>query len=117
MTTLKTITQILALVAVFTFSTSFAEASTLSKGKKTRLHEITKIVDKQIDYPEVAREEGITGTVKAQIQVTETGEIAVEEINGHPQLKDYVQKQLSKVKVDNIGLIGESFIAKFDFRN
>lgn len=117
MTTLKTITQILALVAVFTFSTSFAEASNLEKGKKTRLHQITKLVDQQIDFPEAAREQGITGTVKAQLQVTETGEINVEEINGPSTLTDYVKKQLTKVKVDNIGLIGESFIAKFDFRN
>jgi hypothetical protein len=117
MTTLKTITQILALVAVFTFSTSFAEAATLEKGKKTRLHQITKLVDKQIDYPEIAREKGITGTVKAQIHVTETGGLNIEEINGPSTLTDYVKKQLTKVKVDNIGLIGESFIAKFDFRN
>ncbi|PLX25027.1 MAG: hypothetical protein C0599_01505 [Salinivirgaceae bacterium] len=117
MTTLKTITQILALVIVFTLSTSFAEASNLEKGKKTRLHQITKLVDQQIDFPEAAREKGITGTVKAQLQVTETGEISVEEINGPSTLTDYVKKQLTKVKVDNIGLIGETFIAKFDFRN
>lgn len=116
MNTLKTITQILALVVVFTFSTSVSEASTLNKGKKTRLHQITKLLDHQIEYPAQACEEGITGIVKAQLKVTESGEISVDEINGHPQLTNYVKNQLNKVKVNNIGLIGETFIARFDFR-
>ena len=116
MKTLKTITQILALVVIFTFSTSVTEASTLNKGKKTKLHQITKLLDQKIDFPAQAREESITGIVKAQLQVTESGEISVDEINGHPQLTNYVKNQLSKVKVSNLGLIGETFIAKFDFR-
>jgi len=110
----------LALVMTMTFAfamTSNVNAAELSKNKAVQLSKVQKVMDRAVDFPQEARELGITGTVKAQIEVGLDGKIEVEEINGHPELTAYVAKQLKNVSINDISLTGQSFIAKFDFRN
>jgi outer membrane biosynthesis protein TonB len=116
MKSLKTLT--LAMTMIFAFSlTTNVNASELAKNKVVQLQKVQNAMDRVVDFPQEAKDLGITGTVKAQIEVGIDGKIEVEEINGHPELTAYVSKQLKNVSIDDISLSGQSFIAKFEFRN
>jgi outer membrane biosynthesis protein TonB len=116
MKSLKTLTLVMTMIFAFAI-TNNVNASELAKNKAVQMEKVQKVMDRAVDFPQEARELGITGTVKAQIEVGLDGKIEVEEINGHPELTAYVSKQLQKVSIDDISLSGQSFIAKFDFRN
>jgi hypothetical protein len=75
---------------------------------------IQKTLDKAVDFPQ---ETTVTGTVKAQLNIDENGKVTVQEINGQPELTAHVAKQLEKVTFADYSLTGQTFIAKFDFRN
>lgn len=116
MKSLKTLTLIMTMIAAFTLTTN-VNATELSSNKAVQMAKVQNALDRAIDFPQEARELGITGTVKARVQVTLDGKIEVEAINGQPELTAYVSKQLKNVTVDDISLTGQNFIAKFDFRN
>lgn len=116
MKSLKTLTVLMTMIFAFALTTN-VNASEFSKNKAVQLQKVQNAMDRAVDFPQEARELGITGTVKAQIEVGIDGKIEVEAINGHPELTAYVSKQLQKVSIDDISLTGQSFIAKFDFRN
>lgn len=116
MKSLKTLTLVMTIIFAFTLTTT-VNAAEISKNRAVQMHEVQKVFDRAIDYPEQARELGITGTVKAQIEVTMDGKVEVMEINGHPELTTYVSKQLQNLSINDISLNGQTFIAKFDFRN
>ncbi|MFO7864284.1 MAG: hypothetical protein R6U85_09815 [Salinivirgaceae bacterium] len=107
-----------AIVVLFIgMSSQTVSASGAAEEKRANLIEVKQQIDKQIQFPQAAREAGVTGKVKAQLTISENGRLNVEGINGHPELTQYVQKQLSTVVVNNYMLSGKTFIANFDFRN
>jgi hypothetical protein len=74
-------------------------------------------LDENVDFPMEAKQCGACGIVKAELTVAEDGSLVINEINGHPDFKSYVEKQLNNVTIADYDLIGKTFIAKFDFRN
>ena len=115
MQNLKTLTRIATIVAILFVSTAALKAmnppATMSMVKAQM---IQKTLDKAVDFPQEA---GVTGTVKAQLNIDADGKVTVEEINGQPELKAHVIKQLENVTFEDYSLTGKTFIAKFDFRN
>jgi outer membrane biosynthesis protein TonB len=116
MKSLKTLTLVMTMIAAFIL-TNNVNASEYSENKAVQMSKVQKLMDRAVDFPQEARDLGITGTVKAQIEVGIDGRIEVEEINGHPELTAYVTKQLKNVSINDMSLSGQSFIAKFEFRN
>ena len=116
MKSLKNLTLIMTMIVALSVSHN-VHATELSKIKAVQLEKVQNVMDRAVDFPQDAREQNITGTVKAKLAVTVEGKIEVEEINGHPELREYVSAQLKNVTIDDISLTGKTFIAKFDFRN
>lgn len=79
--------------------------------------QVAQILDRAVDYPQQARESDITGLVRAEVRITESGQFEIKAINGHPELATYVKKQLANVQFNDYSLTGKAFIARFDFRN
>lgn len=76
---------------------------------------IKELVDEQINFPKNFCP-GEQGVVKAQITIDSNQRIKVQEINGCPGFKEYVENQLEDIVVDFPQLIGKSYICKIDFR-
>ena len=84
--------------------------------KAEELAYIQQLIDNHIDYPN-ACDQFDCGIVKAKIIIDRNQGIQVLEINGNPELTDYVRNQLKHVIVAYPRLIGRAFICKFDFRS
>jgi len=124
MTTLKTTNPLfnVVLTTLFVMITSVLIANEPSTDGQYRLTEsqrceIQQLVDHEVTFPEVAKELGISGTVKAQLEVSANGKLTIEAINGEKELTDYVKKSLKRVVIEDYTLIGKVFIVQFHFRN
>lgn len=106
-----------ALVSLFMMTLNTPVLASEKNKSSNNLEKVQKLIDRAIDFPQEAKESGISGTVKAQLQINSEGKITVEEINGNPQLTKYVEQQLNNLSVNDFTLTGTTFIAKFDFRN
>ena len=119
MKTLKTmkLTRFFAIVALMVLAGQSLNANIPPANQQQRLYNVQQILDKAVDFPQQAREQGVTGTVKAEIEVNAAGQLVISAINGHPVLTRYVKTQLGSVTFSDYHMIGERFIANFDFRN
>ncbi|PLX23867.1 MAG: hypothetical protein C0599_03370 [Salinivirgaceae bacterium] len=111
-----------AIIAAILFSSTLTFAKTPPANVFNNLAEVQKEMlrgqlDDKIDFPMEAKQCGACGIVKAELTVAEDGSLIINEINGHPDFKSYVQRQLNEVTIADYNLIGKTFIAKFDFRN
>jgi hypothetical protein len=114
MKNLKTLTRIATLIAIMFVSTVALNAMNPPATMSIANAEIIqKTLDQAVNFPQEA---GVTGTVKAQLNIDENGKVTVEEINGQPELTAHVAKQLENVTFEDYSLTGKTFIAKFDFR-
>jgi D-alanine-D-alanine ligase-like ATP-grasp enzyme len=118
---LKNTFRFTVIIAALLFSTTLTFAKTPPSAEKNALAEVQKeILHSQlndiVDYPENTYSCVSCGIVKAEVTVDEDGSLIINEINGHPDFKSHVQKQLNEVTVADYTLIGKTFIAKFDFR-
>jgi hypothetical protein len=62
--------------------------------------QIQPYIHKAIAYPEFAKSNGLEGFVLIQYQITQTGDITIDAMNGsNRQLMHYVENQLSTLNV------------------
>ena len=87
-------------------------ASVQKASKETVRREIIK----NISCPDYIKENSEANNVKALISVTENGNIVLHEVNSaNPELKDYVTKTLSEMKINN-AVPAEKFVVVIKFR-
>lgn len=84
--------------------------------KKTK--DINKILQKEIVYPDFAKEQKLEGTVLVSFTVNADGTITINLTNeSDPALKDYVVSKLTSLKIipakENAG---KSYDVKFEFK-
>jgi hypothetical protein len=113
--------RITVIIAAMMFSATFTFAKNPPSAEKFSLAEFQKEMvqnqlDRSFEFPEEAKCFGTCGIVKADVKVAEDGSLIINEINGHPDFKDYVENKLHDVSIADYDLIGKRFIAKFDFR-
>lgn len=96
---------------VFTLS-SFSNNDMGDRTKK-----IKNKISSYFEMPEFAKNKQLKGEVVMDISINEEGKIQVNEIDGHPEFKQYVQEQLKKIsfkKTENI--VGQSLLYKVVFK-
>lgn len=122
MKTLKQTVKRMALIVAVVLISAPTFANNSSNEKKFALEqnqkiELTKVLDMQVEFPEEARKNGITGTVKAELEVTAEGKLNIKAINGNPELLPSVKAQVAKINIEDYTLVGKTFIAQFKFSN
>jgi len=86
------------------------------KNRAAELRYIQNLVDEQIVFPSESECCRI-GFVKARILISSDQKIVIQEINGYPELTNYVKKRLENTAVAYPRFIGRQYICKIDFRN
>lgn len=116
---MKTLKITLSALFISLLMVSFSVSSFAAQKNKVTNNfvKVQKLIDSEIDFPQEAKDLGISGIVNAQLQINADGKIEVEAINGNPELTKYVEQKLNNVTVNDLTLTGKVFIAKFDFRN
>eukprot|EP01156_Anaeramoeba_ignava_P004673 Anaeramoba_ignava/a234352_4.p1 GENE.a234352_4~~a234352_4.p1 ORF type:complete len:152 (-),score=23.90 a234352_4:49-504(-) len=108
----KTIRRITIVLAIVLISTPTWAKRPPAKNKYVlateQKQELRQVLDREVEFPEIARTYGITGYVKAQLEVTAEGKLAIQAINGHPDLIPSVEKQVSKINIEDYTLVGSS---------
>lgn len=82
-----------------------------------RTKKIKNKISSYFEMPEFAKNKQLKGEVVMDISINEEGKIQVNEIDGHPEFKQYVEEQLKKIsfkKTDNI--VGQSLLYKVVFK-
>lgn len=113
-------TAIIAAILIsctFTFAKNPPPSSSKFRLAEFQKELVHKKLNQNIAFPMEAKKCGACGIVKAEVTVAEDGSLVINEINGHPDFKSYVQERLNDVCIADYSMIGKSFIAKFDFRN
>ena len=86
----------IALLMFMSAGSGFAKERDFTKRVKT-------IVNRSIDYPEFAINEGLKGVVLLNYSVEADGSITVNDIEAsNPRFKDHVINELSKIKIKGI---------------
>ncbi len=83
--------------------------------RTAEMHYIQKLIDAQVDFPPAWECDRI-GFVKARITISPDQKIVIQEINGYPELTNYVKKSLENTAVAYPRFIGREYICKIDFR-
>jgi hypothetical protein len=112
---MKNLSKIILICSVIILAAAQLNAKTPPANSAAELSYLKELVDDQINFPKNFCP-GEQGIVKAQITIDENQRISVEEINGCPGFKEYVEKQLETIIVEFPQLIGKSYICKIDFR-
>jgi hypothetical protein len=112
---MKNLFKIILVCSVLFLAAAQLSAKTPPANAAAELSYIKELVDEHISFPENFCP-GEQGIVKAQITIDSDQRIKVEEINGCPGFKEYVEDQLKNIIVDYPQFIGKSYICKIDFR-
>ncbi|MBI9068022.1 MAG: hypothetical protein JEZ09_12065 [Salinivirgaceae bacterium] len=74
-------------------------------------------IAKQLDYPKYAKDNLIEGEVWMKVTLDENSEVRIIEMNAtNPHLGDYVKKELSNKKIENVNFpLGHVYYMKVNF--
>lgn len=98
------------------FMATLIAITALNAQAENREGELDRSIRKSISYPAFARSEKINGVVFVEFEITEHGEVEINQVNGsHKQLEDYVTGKLRKLSVKEISAVGKHFV-KFNFK-
>lgn len=109
---MKAIIISLASVLIIAFS-GVSNANTISpKGG-----DIKKLIQKQVSYPDFAKEQKLEGVVLVDFTLNADGTIKVNTTNQSDiNLKDYVVTKLKQIKLKPDTSAAKSYSVKFDFK-
>ncbi|MEI6122950.1 MAG: hypothetical protein WCQ95_04910 [Bacteroidota bacterium] len=100
-------------VLIFTMQLGFA-----ANHHPDEANNLKKFMEKNVPYPEFAKEKFLSGFVVISFTVENGGEITLKAINGStPEFKDYVETKLKSLKMDKPEkYLGKTHYYKFDFQ-
>lgn len=103
----------LALFVVFTALTVNAGGT----GEKSYPNNLYKHIEKEIDYPRIARENGVQGVVFVSFEIDTNGYIKIKEMNASdPILKQHVENRISSIRLCPFDVnAGQTHNMKFNF--
>jgi len=111
--TIITTATVSAMLFIGSLTLSAANHAQIEKNAK---ESVRREIIRNISCPDFIEDNSITNQVKAIVQVDESGNIKVDEINSaNPQLISYVKGQLQAMKVKNPGE-GQKFVLVINFK-
>lgn len=94
--------------------------SVFSKSNEPVTYESIDVVSKineSIEYPELAKEQWMSGFVLVDLLITNEGDIYVNEVNSNDKIfRDYVIDRLSTIKIDKNNMKEQKLICRFEFK-